>query len=49
LNAIAGAQGYAMALRGLAREYFGRGSPLGFVLILLLVVLALLAIFWPVA
>jgi hypothetical protein len=34
-----------MALRGLAREHLGRGSMLGFVLILLLVVLGLLAIF----
>ena len=38
-----------MVLRGLAREHFGRGSLLGFVVILLLVVLVLLAIFWPVA
>jgi hypothetical protein len=38
-----------MAMKSLAREHFGRGSVLGFVLILLLVVLGLLAIFWPVA
>ena len=38
-----------MALRFLVRDHFGRGSLPGFVLILLLVVLALLAIFWTVA
>jgi hypothetical protein len=38
-----------MALKSLAREHFGRGSMLGFVLVLLVIVLGLLAIFWPVA
>jgi hypothetical protein len=39
----------AMVLKSLAREHFGRGSVLGFVLILLVIVLVLFAIFWPVA
>jgi hypothetical protein len=34
-----------MALRGIARAHLGRGSMLGFVLMLLLVVFVLLAIF----
>ena len=38
-----------MALGQLAREHLGRGSVLGFVLILTIVVLVLLAIFLPVA
>jgi hypothetical protein len=38
-----------MVLKSLAREHFGRGSVLGFVLILLVIVLVLFAIFWPVA
>jgi hypothetical protein len=38
-----------MALRLLAREHFGRGSVLGFVVILTIVVLVLVAIFLPVA
>ena len=38
-----------MALKGSAREFFGRGHVLGFVLILLIVVAILLAIYWPVA
>ena len=38
----------AMALKPLARDHFGRGSVLGFVTILVIIVLALLAVFWPV-
>jgi hypothetical protein len=46
---IPAAEEWTMALKGLAREHLGRGSVLGFVLILTAVVLVLLAIFWPVA
>jgi hypothetical protein len=38
-----------MAWMGHVREHFGRGSVLGFVLILLAAVLVLFLIFWPVA
>ena len=38
-----------MAWRIRARELFGRGSLIGFLLILGVIVLVLLAIFWPVA
>ena len=38
-----------MVLKSLAREHFGRGSVLGFVSILIVIVLILLAVFWPVA
>lgn len=38
-----------MALRDHMRALFGRGSVLGFVLILLAAVLVLFLIFWPVA
>jgi hypothetical protein len=38
-----------MAWRAHLREHLGRGSVLGFVLILLAAVLVLLLIFWPVA
>jgi len=38
-----------MALRGHVRAHLGRGSVLGFVLILLAAVLVLFLIFWPVA
>ena len=38
-----------MILKSLARELFGRGSVLGFLLILVVIVLGLLAVFWPVA
>jgi hypothetical protein len=48
-DTLPGSIGMAMALRGLAQEHFGRGSVLGFVVILLLVVMVLLGIFWQVA
>ena len=40
---------HGMAWRMAAREHFGRGGVLGFVLILAMIVLVLLAMFWPVA
>jgi hypothetical protein len=41
--------GNAMILKSLAREHFGRGSVLGFVLVLAVIVLVLLGVFWTIA
>jgi hypothetical protein len=40
--------GSAMIQKSLAREFFGRGSVLGFVLVLVAIVAALMAVFWAV-